>query len=347
MRLFMTADAVGGVWRYAVDAARALEPLGVATTLAVVGPDPSPDQQREAAGLHLVATGLPLDWAGAGYPELSGAAAELAGLAEGYDVVQLNQPAYASLADWPAPVVAAAHSCVSTWWGAVVGASTPLPPDLAWQADLTRAGLRAAQATIAPTAAFAAMLATRHGVDRPTAVHNGRAPEPAAAVPETFVLGCGRLWDRGKNMGLIDAITPLLGLPVELYGALEGPNGERFAAAFARAPGVVSSEALARRMAARPIFVAPSLYEPFGLAVLEAAQAGCPLVLADIATLRELWDGAAIFADPRDPARWIAAIARARREHDTLGEAARARATRYTIERMADRLLGVLERVAA
>ncbi len=50
----------------------------------------------------------------------------------------------------------------------------------------------------------------------------------------------------------------------------------------------------------RPIFVSTSLYEPFGLAVLEAAQAGCPLVLSDIATFRELWDGAAIFFPPGD-----------------------------------------------
>ena len=38
-----------------------------------------------------------------------------------------------------------------------------------------------------------------------------------------------------------------------------------------------------------------ALYEPFGLAVLEAAQAGCALVLSDIPTFRELWDGAALF----------------------------------------------------
>ena len=48
------------------------------------------------------------------------------------------------------------------------------------------------------------------------------------------------------------------------------------------------------------VFVSPALYEPFGLAVLEAAQAGCALVLADIPTFRELWDGAALFVPPSD-----------------------------------------------
>ena len=40
-------------------------------------------------------------------------------------------------------------------------------------------------------------------------------------------------------------------------------------------------------------------YEPFGLAVLEAAQAGMRLVLSDIPSFRELWDGAATFVASR------------------------------------------------
>jgi glycosyltransferase involved in cell wall biosynthesis len=48
------------------------------------------------------------------------------------------------------------------------------------------------------------------------------------------------------------------------------------------------------------IFVAPSRYEPFGLAALEASLAGCALVLGDIPTLRELWTGAALFVPPDD-----------------------------------------------
>jgi glycosyltransferase involved in cell wall biosynthesis len=57
------------------------------------------------------------------------------------------------------------------------------------------------------------------------------------------------------------------------------------------------------------IFAAPSRYEPFGLAVLEAALCGCALVLADIPTFRELWQGAAVFVSPDDPAAWTAAFA--------------------------------------
>ena len=83
---------------------------------------------------------------------------------------------------------------------------------------------------------------------------------------------------------------------------------------------------------------APARYEPFGLAVLEAAAAGCPLVLSDIPTFRELWDGAATFVAANDD-RAFAEVA------DTivgdgglrlaLGEAARERAARYTPMAMA------------
>lgn len=348
MRLLMTTDAVGGVWRYSLDAARALEARGILTTLAVIGPDPSSAQQVEAAGLHLIATGLPLDWGGTDRPALVDAAAELAALADDYDAVQLNQSAFASLANWPTPVIAAAHSCSATWWGAVEG-ERPLPDDLHLYRDLVREGLRAATATIAPSHAFAAALAATHRLARaPTAIHNGRAATdvaPARNFSDT-VIAVGRLWDPGKNMGLLDALAPLIGVPVELYGATDGPNGEHFPSAFARVHGHVSAATLARRLAKRPVLAASSFYEPFGLAVLEAAQAGCPLVLADIPTFRELWDGAAVFADPRAPAQWLPAIARARREREELSAAAWARAGRYTIDRMADRLAAVLTRVA-
>ena len=86
------------------------------------------------------------------------------------------------------------------------------------------------------------------------------------------------------------------------------------------------------RWAARPVFVSAALYEPFGLAVLEAAAAGCALVLSDIPTFRELWDGAALFVAPDEAAiaDAIAALVADPARRAALGEAARARAARYT-----------------
>ena len=49
------------------------------------------------------------------------------------------------------------------------------------------------------------------------------------------------------------------------------------------------------------IYVGPSLYEPFGLAPLEAAHSGCALLLSDIPSFREVWDDCATYFSPGDP----------------------------------------------
>jgi glycosyltransferase involved in cell wall biosynthesis len=56
------------------------------------------------------------------------------------------------------------------------------------------------------------------------------------------------------------------------------------------------------------MLVSPAVYEPFGLTVLEAATAGCALVLSDTPSFRELWEGAALFVDARDKYEWQAAL---------------------------------------
>ncbi|PUE89089.1 hypothetical protein C7T87_25825, partial [Xanthomonas hortorum pv. hederae] len=89
---------------------------------------------------------------------------------------------------------------------------------------------------------------------------------------------------------------------VEAAGPLEGPNGQSVHLDRIQPLGALSPTDLQQRLRLASIFCAPSLYEPFGLGVLEAAQAGCALVLADIPTFRELWEGAALFVSPQDDA---------------------------------------------
>ena len=86
------------------------------------------------------------------------------------------------------------------------------------------------------------------------------------------------------------------------------------------------------------MFASAALYEPFGLSVLEAAQAGCALVLSGIPTHRELWGETALFVEARDADGFAAAIRRLlddRALRNGLGDAARQRAGRYTPQRMA------------
>src|SRR4051794_37949888 len=100
LSVLMTADAVGGVWQYALELARGLSTQGFQTALAVLGPQPSDGAMREAYAirrLRLIHTGLPLDWTARSEHEVRCAASELARLAERYgvDIVHLNAPALA------------------------------------------------------------------------------------------------------------------------------------------------------------------------------------------------------------------------------------------------------------
>ncbi len=347
LRLFMTADAVGGVFTYAVDLAAGLVPHGVETTLAIMGPSAEPAQREAAArvvGLSFIDSHLPLDWLAQDANAADQAATEIAALASWHraDVVHLNTPALAC-ATYERPVVAALHSCLASWWSAVKGG--PMPEDFRWRTELTARGLRCADAAVCPTQALAAEVERLYG-RRPIAVPNGRAlPEfPSKTKDDGFVFATGRLWDEGKNLATLVTAAPMMDLPVFVAGPLDGPNGARADAGAITALGALPPEAIRARLAERPIFVAPALYEPFGLGVLEAAQAGCALVLADIPTFRELWSGAAIFVSPRDAAGFATAVNRLHRRADErhrMGTAARERAGRYSVAAMARRMMHI------
>jgi glycosyltransferase involved in cell wall biosynthesis len=352
-RLLLTTDAVGGVWSYSLDLARALAPLGIETVLAVLGPPPSPGQRAAAKGLRLIDTDLPLDWLAEDAAVLNQAGARLARLARslGADIVQTGSPALLAEADFDVPTVAVQHSCLASWWQAVRG--TRLPRDFAWRTAMVGAGLDAADLVVAPTAAFAAVT---HRIYRlgaiPRAVHNGRAALPLAPrAPHDCAFTAGRLWDEGKNLATLDAAAALLPVPVHAAGPLAGPNGTAIAFEAVHALGELDEAGIGHWLSARPVFVSAALYEPFGLAVLEAAAAGCPLVLSDIPTFRELWDGAALFVPARDAegfARTIGDLVGDDGARDSLGRAARRRAARYTpaatAKEMAALYLGLLER---
>jgi glycosyltransferase involved in cell wall biosynthesis len=86
------------------------------------------------------------------------------------------------------------------------------------------------------------------------------------------------------------------------------------------------------------IFVSPARYEPFGLSVLEAATVGCALVLSDIPTFRELWDGAALFVDLNDDHALhdaLATLCHDDSERARLQVAARERSQRYPLAQTA------------
>jgi glycosyltransferase involved in cell wall biosynthesis len=72
----------------------------------------------------------------------------------------------------------------------------------------------------------------------------------------------------------------------------------------------VSDEELRALYSAATVYVHPSLYEGFGLTILEAMAAGCPVVTSNVYSLPEVAGDAALLVDPTDPDAIASAIAR-------------------------------------
>jgi glycogen synthase len=362
-RVLMTADAVGGVWTYSLALAGALARAGLAVDLAVMGPAPDADQRAAAARvprLTLHATALKLEWMEGAADDVARAGGWLLDLAARIqpDVVHLNGYAHAAL-PFEAPKLIVAHSCVRSWWRAVHGTDPPA----AWDA-YTRgvaAGLAAADHIVAPSAAMLGALVDCYGpLAAPASViPNGLPPLTRADVPKREVaLAAGRVWDAAKNiLTLVAAARELSrdGWSASRWAvwiAGDRAPGDGLAAQF---PGVVTlgrldAAAMADAYAAAAVYALPARYEPFGLSVLEAAQHGCALVLGDIASLRENWDGAALFVEPNDAGALAAILSRLAAHPEARverGARARARAERFTLAQTCAATLDVYGRLAA
>jgi glycosyltransferase involved in cell wall biosynthesis len=372
MRILLTTDAVGGVWQYTAELATALAARGVECVVAVLGPAPDAGQRamlspalaplvrtdssvRAATGsadsergpraaITLIQTDLPLDWTCAHAAPVLAAGAAIAALATEHavDLIHYNMPTLAAAGPPGLPTIAVAHGCVSTWWEAAKG--TPLEAGYRWHRALTADGLRNVDRVVAPTAAYAAIVERHNTLEQGVlAIHNGRtlAQMPDAPIADV-ALTVGRLWDGVKNVALLDRAAARLSIPFLAAGAAKGPHGETIRLDHLRALGHIPGDQLAAQLARRPIFVSAASFEPFGLAVLEAAQAGCALVLADIPTFRELWDGAATFVSlDGDWSGAVDALVLAPAVRAAQGEAARARAALYTPDATASAMLAL------
>jgi glycosyltransferase involved in cell wall biosynthesis len=337
--MLMTTDAVGGVWTYATELGAGLAAAGVDVVLVTLGPQPPPD----ATSLYLPCR---LEWQPDPWDDVRASGQRLLELAEqeGADLVHLNGFAHAALA-WDVPVVVTAHSCVASWHEGVRG--TGAGPEWDHYREAVAAGLRAADAVVAPTVAMRAALRRHYGLRRRCRViHNGvshdaRAPGSRARL----VLAAGRLWDDAKGLDALDRAAAQIAWPV----AVAGDAGTR-SAEHATLLGALPRDELRTLMGKSAIFAHPARYEPFGLVVAEAALAGCALVLGDIPSLRELWDGDALFVAPGDAGAIAAACERIAADaglRRRLAAGARRRAQRYDAATMAARYAHLYKRLHA
>jgi len=190
-----------------------------------------------------------------------------------------------------------------------------------------------------------------HGV-APGLQHDGREASRArlGIDPKRPVLLHVGSEERRKNVEtLLDALPLLLRAHPDLLLLRVGGPSARARRRIARHRldghvrylGGISDADLAACYAAADLFVFPSYFEGFGLPILEAMQAGCPVVATQATSVPEVaGDAAVLVPDPRDPVALAAAIRAllddpARRE--MLRVAGIARAAEFTWARAAER----------
>jgi glycosyltransferase involved in cell wall biosynthesis len=345
-RVLMTVDAVGGIWRYALDLAAALKPNHIEVVFAGLGPAPTEEKIAEANRIgKLVWLDAPLDWmvhdekAVAEVPRLI---VDLAHREEA-DLLHLNLPSQAANMKTDLPVIVVCHSCVVTWFAAV--RCSEVPRDWQWQYRLNQAGFARANAVIAPSRSHAAAMdAAYDGIPDLQVVYNSSALDMSDAPKQNFVLAAGRWWDDGKNGAVLDAAAAVTRWPVIAVGESNGPNGQTLQFHHADHRGELSHGRMIALMRQAAVVASPSVYEPFGLAALEAARGGAALVLSDIPTYREIWNDAALFADPCRPHSFADAfngLADDPQHRAALGLKARARSAQFGLEAQAEAMLAI------
>ena len=336
-RVLMTTDAVGGVWTYAVDLCRSLSRRGTHVRLVVLGPAPTDAQRKELAdcpGVDLTEQPGKLEWMDDPWDDVAAAGRRLIELERAWrpDVVHLNGYCHATLR-WSAPAVVVGHSCVRSWWCAVK--QNRPPESLSRYSGAVKAGLAAANLVVAPTRAMLDCLDQHYGpLPDSRVIPNGRdVPDTSATGRQPLILTAGRLWDEAKNVQAVFDISARLPWPVYVAGE----TGRVTACTSVHLLGRLSTPELRGWMQRASIYVLPARYEPFGLSALEAAQAGCALVLGDLASLREVWGDAALYVAPDDRDGLASALQGLMADEDRrqyLAERAKRRARRFSMERM-------------
>lgn len=222
---------------------------------------------------------------------------------------------------------------------------------------LIRASARAASRVITVSGASGRDLVELYGLQesRVVAIPNGVSPRfrpvdgvawaPYDGDRPLRVLAVGTLQPRKNLIRLMDALA-IVGreLPVQLR--VVGPDGHQAAAIRNRLSTSVDTEilgwldddALADEYRRANVFAYPSIYEGFGLPVIEAMACGTPVVTSTGGSLPEVAGDAALLVDPYDVAALAAAIRRIAEDRPgavALRARGLARAATFTWERSA------------
>jgi alpha-1,3-rhamnosyl/mannosyltransferase len=174
----------------------------------------------------------------------------------------------------------------------------------------------------------------------PVAIGPSFTAEGARAEGE-YVLAVGTLEPR-KNLASAQQAARRLGIELRVVGA-QGWGGIQVNGWLGR----VSDHELAALYRGARCLVYPSLYEGFGIPILEAMACATPVVTSVGGATEEVAGGAAVLVDPRDPAAVAAGIEQAVSRRDELVPRGLERAREFTWERVAAETWRAYEEAAA
>ena len=180
-------------------------------------------------------------------------------------------------------------------------------------------------------------------------------------LPTRFILYIGMIEPRKNLVRLVQAFAEIAGTYPEVALVIAGMKGWMYEDLFAEVkrlnletrvafPGFVPEADKALLLCAAEVFAYVSLYEGFGLPVLEALSCAVPTVTSNTSSLPEVAGDAALLVDPLNVAQIARALERLLSEpvlREQLKEASLAQAARFTWQRTADSTLQTYRDVLA
>jgi glycosyltransferase involved in cell wall biosynthesis len=174
-----------------------------------------------------------------------------------------------------------------------------------------------------------------------------------------FVLYLGRLQARKNLARLVEAyaLVRKAGVPQKLV--IAGKQDSLFEPIYSRIkelnleqdvllPGYVHAEDVPAFFSAADVFIFPSLYEGFGLPVIEAMSCGVPVITSRGSSLEEVAGDAALLIDPLDEFSIAQALKQVLGDNEfrkRLGEAGLKRSKQFDLKDAARQTVAVYERV--
>lgn len=344
MRLLITTDTVGGVWRFGLELVTGLLESGDAVALVSFGKAASTAQHGECDLLaerwkerfSYIPSDTPLEWMSQNDRCMDEGMALLGRTARefGAELMHSSQFCFGA-GELGIPKIVTAHSDVLGWGKACRKEGFENTDWLRRYRILVQRGLLGADSLTAPTEWMLQSLGENFELPQRTQViANGCAPAVRHEQSRTLrAVTAARLWDEAKDVSLMsDFISPI---PLAIAGATDWDGVQADRVPHAQYFSELSYDDVLRLFATSAIYICTSRYEPFGLSPIEAALCGCAVLARDIDSLHEVWgEGALYFADAGELSKILWSLAKNPELLHVQQQRAGAQAQMYTRQRM-------------